>query len=61
MAMSQQSFPQITARFLQSLEDKEEFQGMAEGVNLADKKILSGNYEHMPCLIDIICISVAFL
>ena len=48
MAMSQQSFPQITARFLQSLEDKEEFQGMAEGVNLADKKILSGNYEHMP-------------
>ena len=45
MAMSQQSFPLITARFLQSLENKEEFQGMVEGINLADKKALSGNYE----------------
>ena len=54
MAMSQQSFPQITARFLQSLEDKEEFQGMAEGVNLADKKILSGNYQYRACLIVIV-------
>ena len=44
MAMSQQSFPQITARFLQSLEDREEFQGMTEGLNLADKKAMSGNY-----------------
>lgn len=31
MAMSHQSFPKITARFLQNLEDKEEFQGMKEG------------------------------
>ena len=42
MALSQQSFPQITARFLQSLEDREEFQGMTEGLNLADKKAMSG-------------------
>ena len=44
MALSQQSFPQITARFLQSLEDREEFQGMTEGLNLADKKAMSGKY-----------------
>lgn len=31
MAMSHQSFPKITARFLQNLEDNEEFQGMKEG------------------------------
>lgn len=42
MAMAQQSFPKITARFLQCLEDKEEFQGLTEGMNLADKKVLEG-------------------
>jgi D-alanyl-D-alanine carboxypeptidase len=31
MAMSHQSFPKITARFLQNLEDNEEFHGMKEG------------------------------
>ncbi|KAL3886679.1 hypothetical protein ACJMK2_026658 [Sinanodonta woodiana] len=31
MAVSQQSFPNITARFLQNLEDKEEFKGLTEG------------------------------
>ncbi|KAK3106992.1 hypothetical protein FSP39_004575, partial [Pinctada imbricata] len=31
MAMSHQSFPKITARFLQNLEDKEDFQGITEG------------------------------
>lgn len=40
MAMAQQTFPKITARFLQCLEDKEEFQGLTEGLNLADKKVL---------------------
>ena len=42
MAMAQQSFPKITARFLQCLEDKEEFQGLSEGINIEDKKLLSG-------------------
>ncbi|XP_060592630.1 AMP deaminase 2-like isoform X2 [Ruditapes philippinarum] len=40
MAMAQQTFPKITARFLQCLEDKEEFQGLTEGIDLADKKVL---------------------
>ena len=30
MAMSQQSFPRVTARFLQSLEEQEEFVGVQE-------------------------------
>ncbi|XP_052803791.1 AMP deaminase 2-like isoform X3 [Mya arenaria] len=39
MAMAQQSFPTITARFLQCLEDKEEFQALSEGIS-TDKKLL---------------------
>lgn len=45
MAMGQQSFPKITARFLQCLEDKEEFQALSEGLNTSDKKILEGMYD----------------
>ncbi|XP_052254330.1 AMP deaminase 2-like isoform X2 [Dreissena polymorpha] len=47
MAMAQQSFPTITTRFLQCLEDKEEFQALSEGI-CTDKKILEDHPIHAP-------------
>ncbi|XP_033758871.1 AMP deaminase 2-like isoform X7 [Pecten maximus] len=38
MAMSHQSFPNITARFLQNLEDKEDFHGIKEGFGCTNVK-----------------------
>jgi len=51
MAMGQQTFPNITARFLQCLEDKEEFQALNDGIMLsADKKILEGGLVYPSCM-----------
>lgn len=42
MALSQQSFPKITARFLQSLHSGQKFQGMFEQLDSEDRKLTDG-------------------
>ncbi|XP_021362572.1 AMP deaminase 2-like isoform X5 [Mizuhopecten yessoensis] len=53
MAMSHQSFPNITARFLQNLEDKEDFHGIKEGFGCINVKTAedenTANFVSWPC------------